>query len=233
MPEVSDVSLFVAAAIIGGAIAQYPVGLLSDRYGRPRILVLLSFLSVITCLALALFSGRLLILVLVTLFGAVAMPMYALALATVIDKAKSGEFVLVGTSVLLLNATGAALAPLFIGPLMDAASVSMLWWSLAITSGLIGFYIFLHRSDVENVKPEDQAPFTVAAPEIAPQRSSWILEVPKTSRMSSNLPPRDRPMMKSPTPITRRSVWMILRRSQRRLASNVGANPALEGSILV
>jgi MFS family permease len=168
MPEVSDVSLFVAAAIIGGAIAQYPVGLLSDRYGRPRILVLLSFLSVITCLALALFSGRLLILVLVTLFGAVAMPMYALALATVIDKAKSGEFVLVGTSVLLLNATGAALAPLFIGPLMDAASVSMLWWSLAITSGLIGFYIFLHRSDVENVKPEDQAPFTVAAPEIAP-----------------------------------------------------------------
>jgi len=168
MTDVSDVSLFVAAAIIGGALAQYPVGLLSDRFGRPRILVLLSSLSVLTCLALALFSDRLTILVLVTVFGAVAMPMYALALATVIDKAKSGEFVLVGTSVLLLNATGAALAPLFIGPLMDAASVNMLWWSLAVTSGVIGFYIFLHRSDIENVKPEDQAPFSMAAPEIAP-----------------------------------------------------------------
>lgn len=168
MPDVSDVSLFVAAAIIGGAVAQYPVGLLSDRFGRPRVLVALSGLSVAICALLALAQGKLLLLCLVTAFGAVAMPMYALALATVIDKAKSGEFVLVGTSVLLLNATGAALAPLFIGPLMDAASASMLWWSLAITSGLIGFYIFLHRSDRENVAPEEQAPFNMAAPEIAP-----------------------------------------------------------------
>jgi MFS family permease len=168
MPEVSDVSLFVAAAIIGGAVAQYPVGLLSDRFGRPRVLVALSGLSVAVCALLALASEKALLLGLVTVFGAVAMPMYALALATVIDKAKSGEFVLVGTSVLLLNATGAALAPLFIGPLMDAASVSMLWWSLALTSGLIGFYIFLHRSDRENVAPEEQTPFNVAAPEIAP-----------------------------------------------------------------
>jgi MFS family permease len=168
MPEVSDVSLFVAAAIIGGAVAQYPVGLLSDRFGRPRILVALSGLSVAVSVLLALAAEKVLLLGLVTVFGAVAMPMYALALATVIDKAKSGEFVLVGTSVLLLNATGAALAPLFIGPLMDAASVSMLWWSLALTSGLIGFYIFLHRSDRENVAPEEQTPFNVAAPEIAP-----------------------------------------------------------------
>ncbi len=168
MPEISDVSLFVAAAIIGGAVAQYPVGLLSDRFGRPRILVALSVLSVAVCALLALATGRVVLLSLVTAFGAVAMPMYALALATVIDKAKSGEFVLVGTSVLLLNATGAALAPLCIGPLMDAASVSMLWWSLAVTSGLIGFYIFLHRSDRENVAPEEQTPFNVAAPEIAP-----------------------------------------------------------------
>ena len=168
MPEVSDVSLFIAAAIIGGAVAQYPVGLLSDRFGRPRILVALSVLCVAVCAFLALSTDKLLLLGLVTVFGAVAMPMYALALATVIDKAKSGEFVLVGTSVLLLNATGAALAPLFIGPLMDAASVGMLWWSLALTSGLIGFYIFLHRSDRENVAPEEQTPFNVAAPEIAP-----------------------------------------------------------------
>ncbi|QHJ87395.1 MFS transporter [Aequoribacter fuscus] len=168
MPEISDVSLFIAAAIIGGAVAQYPVGLLSDRFGRPRILVALSSLSVAVCALLALATERVVLLGLVTVFGAVAMPMYALALATVIDKARSGEFVLVGTSVLLLNATGAALAPLFIGPLMDAASVSMLWWSLALTSGLIGFYIFVHRSDRENVAPEEQTPFNMAAPEIAP-----------------------------------------------------------------
>ena len=168
MPEISDVSLFIAAAIIGGAVAQYPVGLLSDRFGRPRILVALSSLSVAVCVLLALATEKVVLLSLVTVFGAVAMPMYALALATVIDKARSGEFVLVGTSVLLLNATGAALAPLFIGPLMDAASVSMLWWSLALTSGLIGFYIFVHRSDRENVAPEEQTPFNMAAPEIAP-----------------------------------------------------------------
>ncbi|MDG0979235.1 MAG: MFS transporter [Halieaceae bacterium] len=197
MPEISDVSLFVAAAIIGGAVAQYPVGLLSDRFGRPRILVALSVVSVAVCGLLALATGRVVLLSLVTAFGAVAMPMYALALATVIDKAKSGEFVLVGTSVLLLNATGAAVAPLFIGPLMDAASVSMLWWSLALTSGVIGFYIFLHRSDHENVAPEEQTPFNMAAPEIAPTAFELDPRGPDTMHESIQ-PAAERPAYDAP-----------------------------------
>lgn len=168
MGSLEDVSLFVAAAIMGGALLQYPVGLLSDYFGRSRVLVALSILCAITSLVVSMGDTRTSLLVSIFLFGAVSMPIYALSLATVIDQAEAGEFLLVGTSVLLLNATGAAIGPIVLGQLMDWADARALWWGLSVISVMCGSYIYLHRNDVGHTRPQDQTPFTVAAPEMAP-----------------------------------------------------------------
>ena len=80
----------------------------------------------VTSLVVSMGDTRASLLVSIFLFGAVSMPIYALSLATVIDQAEAGEFVLVGTSVLLLNATGAAIGPIALGQLMDWADARAL-----------------------------------------------------------------------------------------------------------
>ena len=100
----SDISWFISAAILGGGILQYPIGLLSDRIDRRKVLLLLCVGGALTSLVVAASVGQSWHLVSVFLFGAMVMPIYAMSLATAADVAESSEFVQIGTSVLMLNA---------------------------------------------------------------------------------------------------------------------------------
>jgi hypothetical protein len=62
------------------------------------------------------------------------MPMYSMALAAAADNSLRHEFVEVGTSVLLLNALGAVLAPLGLGQLMALGDPS---WSVLGLRGAV------------------------------------------------------------------------------------------------
>ena len=44
-----QIGYFLATVLIGGAIAQFPVGWLADRYDRRWVLIGLSALSVVVC----------------------------------------------------------------------------------------------------------------------------------------------------------------------------------------
>lgn len=56
--EQSDVSWFIGAAIVGGALLQYPIGLLSDRIDRRKVIVMLCAGGVLTSAAVAMSVGQ-------------------------------------------------------------------------------------------------------------------------------------------------------------------------------
>jgi MFS family permease len=163
---VADVTLFMTLGILGGALFQYPFGWLSDRVGRPQILVLLCFLGTASSAATALASGGPWLLLAVFAFGATAMPLYAMSLATVADKSERHEFVEIGTSVLLLNGVGATVAPLFIGRLMELLEASMLFWSCSALCALTGVFALVRLRTGEAA--EHPVPFSAAASAAAP-----------------------------------------------------------------
>ena len=102
------------------------------------------------------------------LFGATIMPIYAIALATAADVSEPDEFVQIGTSVLLLNAVGAVIAPLFIGPLMSWWQPSALFRSAAALAIIFSAYIFTQLGHSRSVTVEDQTPFNAATSAMAP-----------------------------------------------------------------
>jgi MFS family permease len=102
------------------------------------------------------------------LFGATIMPIYAIALATAADVSEPDEFVQMGTSVLLLNAVGAVIAPLFIGQLMSLWEPSALFWSAAVLAIIFAGYIFAQLGHSRSVTVEDQTPFNAVASATAP-----------------------------------------------------------------
>jgi MFS family permease len=166
--SLSQISWFVSAAILGGALLQYPIGLLSDRVDRRRVMFMLCLGGAATSVAVALSTGQPWLLPTVFMFGAMVMPIYAISLATAADVAQSDEFVEIGTSVLLLNSLGAVSAPLFLGKFMSLLGPPMLFWSFALLCLLFAAYVARQLRDERAITVEEQLPFTAASPDVAP-----------------------------------------------------------------
>jgi MFS family permease len=164
----ADISMFMIAAIMGGAIFQYPIGWLSDRVDRRRVLLYLCLGLLVTASAVALSVEQPWFMLAVLGFGATALPLYSVALATAADVANEDEFVAMGTSVLLLNALGGAVAPLALGPLMTALGAPSLFWSFAVLGGLFAALLYRLTRTPRAVSVAAQMPFTAAAPDVAP-----------------------------------------------------------------
>jgi len=164
----SDISWFISAAILGGALLQYPIGVLSDRIDRRKVILLLCLFGAVASMAVAFSAGQSWNLPMVFLFGAMVMPIYGMSLATAADVARGDEFVEIGTSVLLLNSVGAVSAPLVLGQLMSLLGPAALFWSFAALCLLFAGYLALQLRSTRAIAIADQVPFSAAAPEVAP-----------------------------------------------------------------
>jgi MFS family permease len=164
----ADISWFISAAILGGALLQYPIGLLSDLIDRRKVMLLLCLGGAIASVAVAASTGQSWHLPMVFLFGGMVMPIYAISLATAADVSQGSEFVEIGTSVLLLNAVGAVSAPLVLGQLMSVLGAPVLFWSFAVLCLLFMAYIALQLRDARAISVSEQVPFSAAASEVAP-----------------------------------------------------------------
>jgi MFS family permease len=109
----ADVATFVSVSIIGGAVIQYPLGYLSDRWDRRTILLSSTIAAMVSALAIVFFAGSSAIanFVLVFVFGSFAMPLFSLSAAHANDRAGKGEFVLVNAALMLFYSFGAIGGP--------------------------------------------------------------------------------------------------------------------------
>ncbi len=164
----ADISWFISAAILGGALLQYPIGMLSDRIDRRKVMLLLCLGGALASLAVAVSAGQAWHLPMVFLFGAMVMPVYAISLATAADVAQGSEFVQMGTSVLMLNALGALSAPLLLGKLMTELGAPVLFWAFSAICLVFMVYIAFQLRDARAVTVSEQLPFNAAASEVAP-----------------------------------------------------------------
>lgn len=115
--DVRSISIMMSLAIAGGALAQLPLGKFSDRVDRR--LVILGCMALGTLIAgFALILPSYLIYGVMFLFGAAVMPIYALSLALASDNSRDGNFMEVGTGLMITNATGSVIGPLITSQLM-------------------------------------------------------------------------------------------------------------------
>ena len=163
-----DVTWFMTAAIAGGDLLQYPIGWLSDRVDRRYVMLSLCVGGAATCVAVAMSTQQPWHLMTLFLFGAMVMPLYAISLATAADVSATEEFVEIGTSVLMLNAIGAASAPLLLGQLMSFWEDTALFWSFAAICALFAVYLAWQTREARAVSVAEQTPFAAAASEMAP-----------------------------------------------------------------
>jgi MFS family permease len=120
--ETFQLTVFMSATVLGGAVFQLPLGRLSDHVDRRLVVAATSMGGALVSLLIALLPGLLpqygawLLCVLAFFWGGMAMTQYAICLAHANDAAAPEEFVTVGSGMLLTlgicSAIGAPLASL-------------------------------------------------------------------------------------------------------------------------
>ena len=117
----SQIAWFLATYVLGGALAQYPVGWLADRFDRRWVLIFMSLAATASCAATALMIGLSTfgILVNAAIFGLTTFPIYSVSAAHAHDFADSHERVELSAALMFWYAVGAIAAPLLASRLME------------------------------------------------------------------------------------------------------------------
>jgi MFS family permease len=130
---------FVAAALLAGAVTQWPIGSLSDRYGRRPAMSAAATVAMLASLALGLMANPSLATVFACaiLFGAASFPIYTLAIAHANDLVPKRRAVVVSSGLLFVYSIGAAAGPLIASTIVEWLGFAALFTTISIASALI------------------------------------------------------------------------------------------------
>lgn len=129
----TQVASFMSATIIAGLLAQWPMGKLSDRIPRSRLLRINSALLGILALAMSFLPLSGVILLGTTFcFGILAFTLYPLATALANQNIEQTERVALSATILLTFGVGATLGPLVASTLMQLLGNTMLYLYISV-----------------------------------------------------------------------------------------------------
>lgn len=142
--DISLAAWFMTAAVIGGAVGQWPLGMLSDVIGRRKVLIGVSLAGASVGLALFLLAPILKFLtanLLGVFWGALAFPLYTIAVAYSNDFADPGEYVTVSSGLLLMYGIGATIGPFLASTLMTWKDAGGLFLFTSFTHAMLVAYV--------------------------------------------------------------------------------------------
>lgn len=116
-----QIAWFLAAFVLGGALAQLPTGWLADKYDRRWVLIWISVAAMLSSgiTVAASTGGTVQVMLAAGLFGFATFPVYSVAAAHAHDFAKGSERVELSAALLFFFALGAIASPLVASNLIE------------------------------------------------------------------------------------------------------------------
>lgn len=153
---------FMTATVLGGALSQWPLGYLSDHIGRRKVMLVAAVLGA-GIAATMVFTFEDLTLLRVNLlgaaWGAVAFPLYTLAVANANDYAETDEYVMVSSGLLLMYGVGAILGPFVAAGLMTLGKPAGLFAFTGVIHILFVLYLVMRMNHRESAASEHHIDF--------------------------------------------------------------------------
>jgi MFS family permease len=164
-----QIAYFLSAFVLGGALAQYPIGWLADKYDRRWVLIWLSAAAVGSCVVtnFAAPLGTTGIMLAAGLFGLTTFPIYSVAAAHAHDFASDDERVELSAALMFFFALGAIAAPYMASLLINLYGPSALFFMIA--AGHIVLVLFGLKRMRTRPSPSDRTRYTYAP------RTSFII----------------------------------------------------------
>jgi MFS family permease len=163
--NIRDTAYFMTAAVIGTVLLQGPIGALSDRFDRRKVLTLVTILTSVTaliCIPAEQVSTPVLFLA-VALFGGLAFPLYSVCIAYTNDHLKPNQMIAASGALVLVSGLGAVAGPILVAMIMDTYGNQAMFWSIAVVHALTGVFALYRMIRSAPVPLDKQRPGTATA----------------------------------------------------------------------
>ena len=179
----TQIGYFMTAPVIGAMLLQYPVGRLSDRFDRRKVILGVSSTAAIILLiawqfGLDQFS---LLLLCMLLFGGFLFPMYSLCIAHANDFLAPSQMVAVASGLVMVSGAGAIAGSPLAAVCIEFLGVNSFFPLMATAQVATTIVVIIRMTRRASVPTEAQGPF-VAIPEAAGAiaatlnpESEWVL----------------------------------------------------------
>ncbi len=154
----SQIALFTSCVITGGVALQYPLGRLSDRFDRRRVIIGVMLMTAVLSAGLAMMQQPAAIFILGALFGGVSFALYPLSLAHSNDHLEEDERVGASSGLVMVYSVGAMGGPMvgsaamgIFGPVGLFAVIA----AISLASAMFGFWRMAVSKPVPDVDQQD------------------------------------------------------------------------------
>jgi len=144
---------------------QYPIGWISDRYDRRKLVLMLSAVGAVTGAAvLASQPGTLGLVVAGALMGGLVNPIYALLLAYTNDYLDQSDMAAASAGLLFIYGIGSMGGPIITGWLMEVIGPDGFWVYMGVLLAMLAVYAGWRTTRRRALTPEEQGNFAVITP---------------------------------------------------------------------
>ena len=138
--DVAAVAIFMSITVIAGAVGQYPLGRISDRMDRRRVITIALIGAAVAGIGLVLVNPawQHAVFAVAFIYGMFAFPLYSLSVAETNDRIDPSGYVEAASGLLMVYAVGAIIGPIF----------ASLFMKFIGNAGLFTFTVFVHTTAV-------------------------------------------------------------------------------------
>ena len=176
--SIFDISLVTFLLAISGAVSQYPIGYISDKFDRRKVIIystfgaaIFAFLAIFSVgtmyLPEGLGSSKLWFYIFLVLFSVCSLPMFSLILAHTNDFITRDKFVAAGAGLQFAFGLGAISGPFLCSLLMGLVGNNGFFVFLIFFHCIIGFY-GIHRMKVRPSEDNPDSQFVAVPTTITP-----------------------------------------------------------------
>jgi len=183
------IAVLIGFGIFGGLLFQFPIGRLSDRMDRRKVIMGVAILLALTSAAIALFTRgeipaapvhmaapapagvqlSLPLVAMIVVFGGMLFSLYPLSLSHANDFIESQDFVAAAGGLIMFFSLGATIGPMAAAALMEAVGPWGLFLFMGLTALLLTAFALWRLYVGEKVSAEQKTPFQ------ATPRTAYVL----------------------------------------------------------
>ena len=160
--SVSETALFMTLFIGFGASSQWPLGWLSDKIDRRKVILLCCVSVISICIVLASFEfTNTILLILSALVGAFTLPLYSLGVAQANDRLEPKQMISASGTIVLVFSVFAALGPFTMSYFLELFQMFGFMLYMGIVHLFIAITILLMMMITQDVDESEQTDFQV------------------------------------------------------------------------
>ncbi|EAQ01461.1 membrane protein, putative [Pseudooceanicola batsensis HTCC2597] len=158
--SLSQISLFIATFYVGATLAQYPIGWISDRMDRRRLIMIVSTIGGIGAVVGMMVNVQIGLLIAAFTVGGMSNPLYSLLISYANDFLDPEDMAAASGGLIFLNGLGAVSGPIVTGWMMTVVGPAGFWLFIGVLLFLMAGYALYRMTQRPAPSTEESGVYT-------------------------------------------------------------------------